>query len=209
MNRPLCTVVPSAALAVWRGVTGVQAAPRDHDTDPATVVDNYTCLQSGSTGMRGWIDISGNNPGQQVIITAKSRRIPVAHVGTGTSAVGVCEAGIRGEPMKIKTEIAPGICGFDAVVTASTEDGQNVMFEFVTECENIKELAKRINDISPVDAIETLGPEENPILAAARTLLQTKGCCEACVVPVAMVKSMQVVAGLALPEDVSLKITRE
>ncbi len=82
-------------------------------------------------------------------------------------------------------------------------------FEFVSECETIKEFDKQIKGISPVDAIMALGPGENPILSKARELLQTRGCCEACVVPAGTVKTMQVIAGLALPKDVSLKIIRE
>jgi hypothetical protein len=111
--------------------------------------------------------------------------------------------------MKIRTQIDPGICNFDTVVTAETEDSRNVSFTFVSDCETIKEFGKQIDDISPVDAIKTLGPEENPILLSARKLLQTKGCCDACVVPAGTVKIMQVAANLALPKDVSLTITKE
>ena len=111
--------------------------------------------------------------------------------------------------MRVSTQIDPGICNFNAVVTAETEDSQNVTFEFVSECETIKEFDRQIKEISPVDAIMTLGPEENPILAKARELLQTKGCCEACVVPAGTVKIMQVIANLALPKDVSLKLAKE
>ncbi len=111
--------------------------------------------------------------------------------------------------MRVKTQIEPGICNFNAVVTAETEDGQNVTFEFESECGIIKEFDRQIKEISPVDAVMTLGPEENPILSKARELLQTKGCCEACVVPAGTVKIMQVIANLALPKDVSLRITKE
>ena len=110
--------------------------------------------------------------------------------------------------MKVKTQVDPGICDFNAIVTAETEDSQNVTFEFVSECETIQEFSRLIKDISRVDVIATLGPEENPILSRARELLQTKGCCEACVVPAATVKTMQVVANLALPKDVSLQTTK-
>jgi len=110
--------------------------------------------------------------------------------------------------MRVRTQIEPGICNFDAVVTAETEDGETVTFEFVSECESIKEFGKQIKEISPVNAITSLGPEENPIFSKARKLLQTKGCCEACIVPAGTVKIMQVAANLALPKDVSLKITK-
>jgi hypothetical protein len=111
--------------------------------------------------------------------------------------------------MTVKAQIAPGICNFNTVVTAETEDSQNVTFGFVSECETIVEFDNLIKEISPVDAIMTLGPEENPILSKARELLQTKGCCDACIVPAGTVKIMQVVADLALPQDVSIEITRE
>ena len=111
--------------------------------------------------------------------------------------------------MKTSTQIDPGVCGFDAVVTAESEDSQNVTFEFESECPTIKEFAEQVGAMSPVDAISTLGPDENPILLKARQLLQTKGCCDACVVPAGTVKAMQVVANLALPKDVSLTIAGE
>ncbi len=110
--------------------------------------------------------------------------------------------------MRVRTQIDPGICSFDTVVTAETEDSENVTFEFVSECETIKAFDKQVKEISPVDAITSLGPEENPILSKARGLLQAKGCCEACVVPAGTVKIMQVITNLALPKDVSLKINK-
>ena len=51
-----------------------------------------------------------------------------------------------------------------------------------------------------MDAIQSLSREENPVLAQARELLRTAGCCEACVVPVGAVKAMYVITNLALPE---------
>lgn len=111
--------------------------------------------------------------------------------------------------MKSRTEIDPGICGFNTVVTAESDDSQNVTFKFESSCDTIKEFAKLIDEISPVDAIATLAPDENPILVIARKLLQTKGCCDACVVPAGAAKVMQVVANLALPKDVSLSIIKE
>jgi len=111
--------------------------------------------------------------------------------------------------MKARAVIDPGICGFKTVVTAETEDGRNVTFNFNSECETIKKLGEQINAISPVDAIMTLGPGENPMLLAARKLLQTAGCCDACVVPAGAVKIMHVVSGMAIPKDVTLTITKE
>lgn len=110
--------------------------------------------------------------------------------------------------MKASVQVEPGICNFKTTVNAESEDSQDVTFAFETECETIKEFAAQVEGISPVDAIMTLTPDENPILLLSRKLLQTKGCCEACVVPAATVKVMQVVTQLALPKDVVLKITK-
>jgi len=111
--------------------------------------------------------------------------------------------------MELRALIDPGVCGFDTAVTASTEDGRHVTFEFATGCETIVELARQIEEISPVDSIQTLSREENPVLALARRLLQATGCCEACVVPAGTVKAMYIITNLALPRDVSLKLTGE
>ena len=110
--------------------------------------------------------------------------------------------------MKVEARVAPGICNFNAVVTAETEDSQNVTFAFETECETMKAFEARVKEISPVDAIMSLCPDENPVLAIARELLQSKGCCEACIVPASAVKAMQVAANLALPKDIAIAIKK-
>jgi hypothetical protein len=111
--------------------------------------------------------------------------------------------------MKAKAKVEPGVCNFAVLVRAITEDSQNVNFEFKTTCDTIKEFAKQVNEITPINAIQSLSPTENPIMEIARNLLMKKGCCEACVVPAATLKVMQVATNLALPDDVTMKITKE
>jgi hypothetical protein len=111
--------------------------------------------------------------------------------------------------MELRETIDPGICGYPVVVTASTEDARYVEFTFESQCDLVAEFARRVAAISPVDAIQTLSREENPILALASELLRSAGCCEACVVPVGTVKAMYVITDLALARDVSLTLTSE
>jgi len=111
--------------------------------------------------------------------------------------------------MELREQIDPGVCGFTTVVTATTEDSRHVTFAFESGCELIEEFERQIAEISPIDAIQTLSPAENPVLSRARELLRTKGCCEACVVPVGTVKAMYVVSDLALARDVSLKLAED
>ena len=110
--------------------------------------------------------------------------------------------------MELREEIDPGVCGYPVAVTAHTDDARHVTFTFACDCDLIAELDRRIQAISPVDAIQTLSPDENPVLAEASQLLRTAGCCEACVVPAGAVKAMYVITGLALARDVSLKLTK-
>ena len=111
--------------------------------------------------------------------------------------------------MEAKVKVDAGICGFKTSITAATEDGMNVELKVVSSCETIKELASRFKEKTPIDAYQELSPNESIILAISRPVLVQKGCCEACVVPAAVCKAIQVVAGLALPKDVTLKITKQ
>lgn len=112
--------------------------------------------------------------------------------------------------MKVKVKIDPGICNFPVTISAASNDGVHVDIELVTECESILQLAKLIHEITPIDAYQELGPKESLILeAAARSILVTKGCCEACVVPAGVCKAIHVAANLALPRDVSMKIIKK
>ena len=78
-----------------------------------------------------------------------------------------------------------------------------------SDCETIKELAELIKARNPINAFQELTPiAESMVLAVCRPILQKKGCCEACVVPVAICKAMQVAANLALPKDVVVEIAK-
>ena len=111
--------------------------------------------------------------------------------------------------MEAKVKVDAGICGFKTSITAASEDSMNVELKVVSSCDTIKELASRYKEKTPIDAYQELGPNESIILAISRPVLVQKGCCEACVVPAAVCKAIQVVAGLALPQDVTLKITKQ
>jgi hypothetical protein len=111
--------------------------------------------------------------------------------------------------MEAKVKVDAGICGFKTSITAASEDSMNVELKVVSSCDTIKELASRFKEKTPIDAYQELSPNESIILAISRPVLVQKGCCEACVVPAAVCKAIQVVAGLALPKDVTLKITKQ
>ncbi|MCF8070149.1 MAG: hypothetical protein K9L30_16320 [Desulfobacterales bacterium] len=108
----------------------------------------------------------------------------------------------------VKVEIDPGICKFQTTVSVISEDNTNVAFEFETDCELIKKFDTLLKEKTPFMALQDLNPTESIIMGTARSLLMSKGCCEACAVPIGVCKAMYVATGLALPADVSLKITK-
>ena len=110
--------------------------------------------------------------------------------------------------MSVEIRIDPGICNFPATISAISDDGVHVDLALVTECESMLQLAKLIDEVTPIDAYQELGSKESLILETARSILVTKGCCEACVVPAGACKAMYVAANLALPRDVSMKILK-
>ena len=111
--------------------------------------------------------------------------------------------------MKASAKVDAGICGFKTKITAKTEDGMNVELRIGSNCDTIKELAQLIHAKNPFNAYQDLaGTTESEILSTCRPILQKKGCCEACVVPVAMCKTMQVAASLALPKDVVIELSK-
>ena len=110
--------------------------------------------------------------------------------------------------MKAKAEVAAGVCGFRATIVAESTDGQMVTFDIETDCEKNQALAAKLAEAQPVDAYQEISPAgEGVVMGAARSTL--KGCCAACAIPVGIFKAMQVAAGLALPSDIEIKLTKE
>lgn len=104
--------------------------------------------------------------------------------------------------------IDAGVCGFHTTSRAASEDGMFVEFEVQSDCEKIRGLGEALVAKGPIDAFEEINPNSGSVLMnTVRECLQ--GCCAGCAVPVGLFKSMQVAAGLALPRDIAIQITKE
>jgi hypothetical protein len=110
--------------------------------------------------------------------------------------------------MKAKASIDAGICGFHTHVESVSNDGQTVEFKINTGCEKIRSLAKEIRNIPAIDAYQEINPAGQSLILSA-AIANLKGCCAGCIVPVAVFKTMQVAAGLALPKNISIEISKE
>jgi hypothetical protein len=101
------------------------------------------------------------------------------------------------------THIEAGICGFSTTVKAHGED-RAVKLEIVSDCEHIHKLAAALTEVDPFREISFRG--DGPV-----TLELARVHCAhaACPVPVGILKAIEVEAGLALPKDVTITVTRE
>jgi hypothetical protein len=110
--------------------------------------------------------------------------------------------------MKAEVDIDAGVCGFHTRAIARSQDGQFVQFNIETDCDTIRDFAEVIKEKGMIDSFSEISPaNESVLLATAQSTL--KGCCAACAVPIGLFKAMQVAAGLALPKDITIKLTKD
>ena len=110
--------------------------------------------------------------------------------------------------MAIKVDIDAGICGFRTTALIHSEDSQHVTFDIQSDCGKIRAVAELLKRAGEIDAYQEISPNgPNVVLGAASNVL--KGCCAACAAPVGIFKGMQVAAGLALPKNISIEVSKE
>jgi len=101
-------------------------------------------------------------------------------------------------------EIDAGVCGHTTTVTAIRGEGYSVRLEIKSDCPQVQALDTQIGE---VDALRQIG-----LRAGLPTVLETAyaGCAHAaCPVPSGLVKAVEVAAGLALPQDVTMRISSD
>jgi hypothetical protein len=101
-----------------------------------------------------------------------------------------------------KAEVHAGICGFHTVIETKME-GDVVHILIQSECAAIQRLGQALTQVEPFREISF---RRNMPLTYE---MAVKHCSHAaCPVPSGIIKAVEVEAGLALPADVSIKITR-
>jgi hypothetical protein len=101
-----------------------------------------------------------------------------------------------------KAEIHSGVCGFTTVVEAKT-DGEKVNLTITSDCQAIQRLGKELTQVNPFQEISARRAVPQTLQMGMKFCTHT-----ACPVPVGIIKAVEVEAGLALPADVSIKISR-
>ena len=101
-----------------------------------------------------------------------------------------------------KAEICPGICGFKATVDTRM-NGDECTVKIESECKAIQRLAADLTQVDPFREFMFRG--EGPLTLQ----LAAKYCNHAaCPVPAGIIKAIEVEAGLALPADVTIKLSK-
>jgi len=98
-------------------------------------------------------------------------------------------------------KIAAGICGEHTTVTAILLDEYQVKLEFETTCPFIENLAEELQEVNAWNEISFRRGIPETIQKGIEYCTHA-----ACPVPVGVVKAIEVAAGLALPEDVTIEL---
>lgn len=103
----------------------------------------------------------------------------------------------------VRVEVMPGICGFLTIIDAQGDDAFQVAIQISSACGHIQALAAELNIVSALDEIKRPITETTPYRLASQYRLHA-----ACPVPSAIIKAIEVAAGMALPADVQITIRR-
>ncbi len=110
--------------------------------------------------------------------------------------------------MKALVVVDAGICGFQTTIHAESADQQNVTFRIASTCEKAQKFGEVLTARGAVDGYAEIGAgSDGVILTTARECL--KACCAACAAPCGIFKAMQVAAGIALPKDIAIRMSKE
>ncbi len=100
-----------------------------------------------------------------------------------------------------KITIDAGACRMITVITAKDNFDGTATVEFDSNCPYVNDAVESINVVNPVEIIAA-GIEGNKIYNDCSMCAGHA----ACAVPCGMIKAMEIIAGLALKKDVTIKI---
>ncbi len=104
----------------------------------------------------------------------------------------------------IRADIQPGVCNLQTKVEADSPDGMTIHLQITSECPMVQALAA---DLTAADAFQELfKPLRETLVAelAAKNKLHTT-----CLAPVGILKAMEAAAGLALPAEGRVTLTKD
>ena len=106
------------------------------------------------------------------------------------------------EESMAKAEIHSGICGFSATVEARM-NGPTCALSIESDCDAIQRLAEELIEVEPFQEITFRDRGPRTLELGAKRCYHT-----ACPVPIGIIKAIEVEAGLALPGDATIKLSK-
>ena len=101
-----------------------------------------------------------------------------------------------------EAEVMAGNCGFTTRIEANM-NGSTCELQITSDCKAIARMAEELTEVDPYQEISF--KRGIPVIHAAGV----KHCTHAaCPVPVSIIKAVEIEAGLALPEDVTIKLSK-
>ncbi|OQA46123.1 MAG: hypothetical protein BWY52_00944 [Chloroflexi bacterium ADurb.Bin325] len=104
-----------------------------------------------------------------------------------------------------KAEINAGICGFHTTVIARQNEDGIIHLDITSECEWVRKLASQLQDVDPMKEAFWRRTSTPRIYELMPKCLAHP----ACPVPSGIVKAIEVEAGLALPADATIHVSRD
>ncbi|MEJ2696059.1 MAG: hypothetical protein P8013_05375 [Candidatus Sulfobium sp.] len=99
--------------------------------------------------------------------------------------------------------VNPGACGMESTIEIEKKDSKTYSVKVGSECEMVVKLGREIPELTMMDAFKRV--MDNPVYTGAVKCLKHV----ACPVPSAILKALEVEAGLNVPKDVSIKFVKE
>lgn len=101
-----------------------------------------------------------------------------------------------------KVIIEPGVCGFKAVVTAESEDQQEVTLQVVSGCKAVQGMMEELGDTFDAYELCLTKPGTGPLYAYASAHFPGHACCP---IIAGITKCVEAECGLALKRPVSIR----
>lgn len=99
-------------------------------------------------------------------------------------------------------EIDAGVCGHTTTVRATRGEGYSAKIAIESDCPQVRAFAAEIEE---VDALQQIGLRQG--LPSVLQAAYARCAHAACPVPAGVVKAIEVAAGLALPRDVTMRVS--
>ena len=96
--------------------------------------------------------------------------------------------------------VRAGQCGQETSIEAHKVDMTHVAFEIITTCEHIQALAGELGEVDVAHEMSCSLDETNVYITATKHV-----CRNSCIVPAAILKVMEVTAGIFLPGDCQIE----